>query len=359
MQGWRREPRNTNKRLSTHHLTGGFQLVHLEANPMQPDDGTGFANRKVDEESCDEVSRTFGTVAHTRRYKCPNLRHGRNRLTARLHPFAQRSCNNGENDIVNRATVCLANCLEISKTRIGHSIATGFTDRTIQRIVCWWTSHRQRSGCQASRSTSKALRGLAHVVGTRANRVECNRRAAHHLGKRIAHQVSVTGLRPWIPWLCFHNAWLPSQVQNHLTNVERTRTVDHRVVCFGQDREAAARQPFDQIHLPERAIAVEWTRHDSPNQFLELFIRAWLGKCRATHVEVHVEIFVVNPYRVSYSTWHPLDLLAIARHETNSGLDQPCQPIEVKALFGSLKQHYATDVHRRRWLFEVQEGDVQ
>ena len=49
------------------------------------------------------------------------------------------------------------------------------------------------------------------------------------------------------------------RVEDHLGEVDRGHTVDHRQVRLRDEGEPSPRQTLDQVQLPQRAVAVEWT----------------------------------------------------------------------------------------------------
>ena len=305
------------------------------------------------------ITRSFSSIAHTGGNQGPHLSHRGNRLTPGLHPFAERSGHHCEHDIIDRAAMCLTDRLEVCQTGIGHPIPARLTNRTVKRVVRRWSGHRKSCRRKSSRASSEPLSGLSNIVSTSANSIECSCWTADHLSERLGDQVGVTWLRSRIPRFCLHGPRLGGQIKNHLTDIECPGTINHGVMGLGQDRESALGQALHEVHLPERTVAVQWTRHDSRDEFLELIVRPRPGEGRSAHMEVHIKILIVDPHRICDATGNPFDLLSIAGHETDSGLDEPGQAIQIKAGLRCLKQHHTTDVHRRCWLLQIQEGHVQ
>ena len=75
--------------------------------------------------------------------------------------------------------------------------------------------------------------------------------------------------------------------------------VDHAVMDLGDQRPAAARQALDHPHLPQRAMPVEFHRHQSTHQVVQLQFATRGRQSGVTNVVHEVEVRVVDPHRGS------------------------------------------------------------
>jgi hypothetical protein len=152
---------------------------------------------------------------------------------------------------------------------------------------------------------------------------------------------------------------LGRDVEDDLSDVDRSGTVDHRVVGLGEDREASAVEPLDEVHLPERAVAVEGAGHDPADEVAQLRIAPGARERGATYVVTDVELLVVDPHRVGDASRDLAHLLAVARDEGDALLDEGHEAFEVEAALGCLEDGDPAYVHGRGRLLEVEERDVE
>ena len=95
-----------------------------------------------------------------------------------------------------------------------------------------------------------------------------------------------------------HLARLRGEVQQHAEQLGAGNAVDAGVVDLGQQRDAAARQPFDEVHTPQRHAAVEARAHDVADEVGELAVVAGARQRAMAHVVLDVELGVLDPVRI-------------------------------------------------------------
>ncbi len=76
------------------------------------------------------------------------------------------------------------------------------------------------------------------------------------------------------------------------------QAIDDGVVGLGQHREPTRLHTLDEVHLPQRAVAVELAAHDSCDQLVQLLVGARPRQRRPVDVVGDVELLVVHPHRV-------------------------------------------------------------
>ena len=326
---------------------------------MEAHDGLRLTDRKIDEERGDVVAarRAFGP--HTDGHQRSHRRARRHRLAPHHHPLAQRTGDDGEDDVVDRATVLTAYCLEVVEAHRHHAKAARLADRGIERVGRGRPSHGDEGCGKARGPTREALRGFAHVDRARAQRVDRGGRTAQHLGDGLRHELDVAGWAPRLPVHGLGGLGNRRGVEDDLSDVEGTGAIDHRVVRLGEQREPSALQPLDQIHLPERTIAIERSRHEATDEIAQLGIGARAWQRGPAYVIADVEFLVVDPHRVGQPPRDRAHLLPIARHESDACLDQVPEAVVVESALGLLEQHDPTDVHRGRRLLQVEERHVE
>ena len=60
-------------------------------------------------------------------------------------------------------------------------------------------------------------------------------------------------------------------------------------------RDAPALEALDQMHLPRRAVEIDFVAVEARDEDAELALVARRGEGRAAHVVVEVEVLVLNP----------------------------------------------------------------
>ena len=240
-----------------------------------------------------------GLAAHRQRHHRAHRRRRGDRLAAGEQPVAQRPGDDAEHDVVDGAAVRLAR----------------------RAVVVELGARRWRSGAAVEMSTlsGRAGRGPAAVRAIesrppdRAGDLADGRRRVAGGRAHVVHDRPGPARRPRRPRRAPAAAALGSGRGIHSSSgtsrgsAETSRitwpmsialiAVDHRVVGLGDDREPALGQPLDQVHLPQRAGAVERARHQPGDQLGELLVGARPGQRGAAHVVGDVEVLVVDPHR--------------------------------------------------------------
>jgi hypothetical protein len=178
------------------------------------------------------------------------------------------------------------------------------------------------------------------------------------LGEGTGHQLGPGRLGGGPPGVLGCVSRFGGRVEDDLADVHRSDSVDHRVVGLRDDCESVSRHALDQVHLPERSVAVERTALDARHELVQLGIGARARERRPAHVVGEVEVFVVDPDRVGQPARHPAYALAITRYEGDAVTDQVDQALVVESRLGCLEDGYPADVHRCRRLLEVEEGHI-
>jgi hypothetical protein len=157
-----------------------------------------------------------------------------------------------------------------------------------------------------------------------------------------------------------HLAHLGRGVVEHLGQLDPGLAVDAAVVRLGVVGDLAVLEAVDDVHLPQRAAAVEQRGVQPRDQRVELLHRPGAAQGRAAHVVVEIDIVVLDPHRIGQLEGHLRELAVEQAAQVHALADQRLHVLVVVALvaFRQLEQHEAADVHRRLRRFEMQEGRV-
>ena len=147
-------------------------------------------------------------------------------------------------------------------------------------------------------------------------------------------------------------------VEDHLAEVDGRHPVDQDLVGLRQDREPAALDALDEVHLPQRTVPVEPARQDPAGQVPQLVDRPRPRQRGASYVVGQVEVLVVGPHRVGQPSRDRAQPLAVARHERDAVADQRDEPVVVEARRRRLEDLEGRVVHRRARGLRDQEGHV-
>ena len=101
--------------------------------------------------------------------------------------------------------------------------------------------------------------------------------------------------------------------------------IDHAVMRLADNREAAAGEPVDDPHLPERTAVVERLRQDATGHTVQRALVARPLEVHVADVRGQVEVGIVDPrWRAVDRRW--MDPLAVARDGTQLRTDVLADP---------------------------------
>ena len=194
--------------------------------------------------------------------------------------------------------------------------------------------------------------GLAHVVHRGARReIEPRRIALGH---------------PLI--LGRHGHGVRCQVVHCRRDFDARNAVDGGVMDLRQDGEAALRQtlhsvePLDHVHLPERLAQVERPRVNARRLDAQLPPIARSRQRDVSHVELDVEVGILDPVRVIETEGHLDQFLAKTAREMQTRFEVLQDALERDMRIGRSRlvvDRQSADVQRRVRRFEIQEGRVE
>ena len=144
--------------------------------------------------------------------------------------------------------------------------------------------------------------------------------------------------------------------------------VNRSVVNLGYEREAALRyafdivQAFDNVGLPQRLVSIERARMQACRLDAQLTPVTRRRQCNMTHVELEIEIGILDPVRVIKAKRNGDDALT-ERARLVQPLPEKLQNFlegDASARCGALIVNgQAADMHRRPAGFHVQERGVE
>src|SRR4051794_22210482 len=114
---------------------------------------------------------------------------------------------------------------------------------------------------------------------------------------------------------------LGRQVQQQAHDLRARQPVDESVVDLREDGCIAGLEPVDHVELPQRPRPVERAREDARHLLAQLRVGARRGQCELAHVEVEVEVRVVDPVRI-VEPERDLDELPLERRQERQPLAQ-------------------------------------
>ena len=164
-----------------------------------------------------------------------------------------------------------------------------FSEMAKQNFDMW--RQMQDSFFKGTRAPARGT-GRAHELAQRV------REKAHQLGERRPDALARRGRRLGAKARHALRQLLAGVVGQELVQQLRTRdSVGQRVMDLADGRDAPAREPFHEHHLPERLCAVERPARDLGDDLRELLRPARRGRGHAPHVVVEVD-FALEEDRV-------------------------------------------------------------
>jgi hypothetical protein len=132
------------------------------------------------------------------------------------------------------------------------------------------------------------------------------------------------------------------------------------VVDLGQQRDAAAGQPFDVVRAPERHAAVEARAHHVADEVGQLRVVARARQRAMAHVVLDVELGVLDPVRQVEVQGRLHQATPEHRQQVQPALDQAAHGVEAEILRATrVEDGQAADVHRHGVGLEVQEHRIE
>ena len=150
-------------------------------------------------------------------------------------------------------------------------------------------------------------------------------------------------------------------VEHHRQQLRARRPVDSGVVELRQDREPVVGKSLDDVALPERPAPVERSTDDPRGQLGELFVGARRGQRVVPHVEVEVEVGVLDPERMVEGERHGPQAAPQWLEQVEATLDLP-PPGRVRVVVrvvGPLVHRHTRHVAELRAGLHVEEGRIE
>jgi hypothetical protein len=150
------------------------------------------------------------------------------------------------------------------------------------------------------------------------------------------------------------------QVEQHGGELAAGDAVDDRVVDLGQHRHPAALEALDHPELPEGLPTVELDAHQVADQVPELLGASGRRDADAAHVQVDVEVRVLDEHRSIDAERHLDEAPAELGREVQPLGDPLLQEIDAEALGsgGGVGDEHGRHVHVPRGGLAVEEGGV-
>ena len=113
--------------------------------------------------------------------------------------------------------------------------------------------------------------------------------------------------------------------------VGRRHTVGEHVMDLVDDRDAVVGQALGDIHLPERAAAIQRGAGDLADQLVEFASAARRGHPRLANVIVEVDFVVHHPHRVMQLQGNVDELIAQRRQGLQPRISDSAEQVEIEA----------------------------
>ena len=267
--------------------------LHRVADLGQPDDRVGLADRQVHEVGGDAVAERalLLVAADGDRDHRPHGGRAAHRLAAGQQPAAQRAGDGGQDHVVHRAAVGLAHPLVVvelgPRDREPALLADGDVERGGRRRAGGHPGRRGEPADGAEQPGRRRCAGRARPSARCRPPPSAGGRARRPRRRRDrARPAAAAGIQSVVG----HLPRRRRDVEDDLADVDRADAVDHRVVGLGDHRDPAVGQTLHQVHLPERAVAVEPAGHQPADQLAQLRVGARARQRGAAYVEGDVEV---------------------------------------------------------------------
>ena len=156
-------------------------------------------------------------------------------------------------------------------------------------------------------------RGGGHAVDTCSlGEIADHPQRKPHAFDRIRHQVLRRELQKlrirWnglaLPFDCFGYRGIRVRIGEHAQQEYARRSVDCRVVRFGEHRPAPIGKALDHVDLPQRVRSIHGTPDDARDLLGELVGSPWRGKPDVANVVIEIEVRIVQPIRMVELEWN-------------------------------------------------------
>ncbi len=174
---------------------------------------------------------------------------------------------------------------------------------------------------------------------------------------RVDHHCGAGGLGRRLPRLRLGQRLVTIHGEQHVEELHTGDPVDHAVVDLGDHGPATLGQALDHPGFPQRAIAMEWLRHEPAHEPAQVGVAARRGQRRMAEVVREVEVRVVLPHRSAEREGSEPHALPVAGDEVELGGEQP--PELVHGRGRALEHRDAGDVHVRDPVLHVQELGIE
>ncbi len=133
------------------------------------------------------------------------------------------------------------------------------------------------------------------------------------------------------------------------------------MVHFHVEGHQSALQAFDDMHLPQRMVAIHQFRVQACGAALKLQPVAWTRQLDTTHVVVEIDLTTVRPDRVGEVQRHLRQPAPVERRQIQAAHQQPPDlAVEIALVtFRQIEDMKRTDMHWRLGRFEMQESPVE
>ena len=151
------------------------------------------------------------------------------------------------------------------------------------------------------------------------------------------------------------------EIQENTQELGARDAVDGAVVDLGDHADLVALQPFDDPHLPQRAVPVELAADHVGRELGQLAHPARRGQRGAAEMIVDVELGIVDPHRVAQAEGHLDQPAPEHRCQRDPLVDELAQPAEGVAPGhgGRVENGDQRHVHVEGGCLRVEEGGVE
>ncbi len=177
------------------------------------------------------------------------------------------------------------------------------------------------------------------------------------VAQRIAHQPPRGRYCFRLPWHRHgRGRFVPARSQHALELVDRRLPVGDRVVQFHHEGDATALEPLDHPHFPQGPRMIERVGGNLRDHLVELRGTARCRRREPVHVQVDVEIGVLDDYRMVQAERHRDDAAPEAGNHVQRCADRLLDLVQARGGPGGVSPDEDLQrVHRRGLRFLVQE----
>ena len=320
-----------------------------------------LTHRQIDEEGRDladrltRARRQLGIGIDRRRRHCADHGAGHHGLAAGEQPVAQRTGDHRQHDVVDIAVVAGVDRPEVGQCRRRDGEPPVPRHGGVERAVGRAAAHH---GAGRFGHPAAQLQQLAAVGHRRPQGAELLAGPGQPVGHRVQHQPTGRRLTLGQPDVVDHTHRLAVAVGDHVTDLHRPHAIDDHLMGLDEQRQPITAEPLDQIHLPQRAGAVQRAARQPGDEVVQLGIAARRRQRRAPDVVGDVEVGVVDPHRPGQPEGDLAHLLAIARCLREVAFHGLQQSLVAQPAARPTQDRQRAGVHRRRGVLLLVERGI-